>query len=327
MKRLFAGFLALLTILGLAPLASAQEYPNQPINVIVGFGAGGSADAVARMISEEAKKILGVEMLVQNRPGASATVGVSAVMTAKPDGYTIGATTDSPFLRAPHLLKLSFDPLNDTMPLVYYAYQRNFIVVNADSPFKTFQELLNFATANPGKLTFGHPGVPTTLYLGFAGIANEKGIDFSNVAFAGDAQTMQAVLGGHVMAAGISAGPSVAQLKAGKIRVLAIIDGTERMAEYRDVPTLAEFSKPENVIPSSGMIIFAPKGLPAPIVKRLEETFIKAAHTSTFKKWGEENQTFTLDKPVTGKELQDHLAAQNKRMGGLIDRLGLRPKS
>lgn len=326
MKRLCVGILALLMTVGATSWVSAQQYPDQPINVIVGFGAGGSADAVARMISEEAKKILGVEMLVQNRPGASATVGVSAVMTAKPDGYTIGATTDSPFLRAPHLLKLSFDPLNDTMPLVLYAYQRNFIVVNADSPFKSFQDLLNFATANPGKLTFGHPGVPTTLYLGFAGIANEKGIDFSNVAFAGDGQTMQAVLGGHVMAAGISAGPSVAQLKAGKIRLLAIIDGTERMSEYANVPTLSEFSKPENVIPSSGMLVFGPKGLPDPIAKKLEDTFIKAAHTSTFRKWGADNQTFTLDKPLTGKALRDHLAVQNKRMGELIGRLGLQPK-
>src|SRR5262249_47177702 len=150
---------------------------------------------------------------------------------------------------------------------------------------------------------------------------------FSSVAFGGDGQTMQAVLGGHVMAAGISAGPSVAQLKAGKIRLLAIIDGTQRMSEYPGVPTLAEFSKPENVIPSSGLLIFAPKGLPAAITKKLEDTFIKAAHATTFRKWGEENQTFVLDKPLTGKELHDYLADQNKRMGALIDRLRLRPKS
>ena len=315
------------TLLGiLAPPCVAQEYPTQPITAIVGFAAGGSADAASRIIAEEAKKILGVDILVQNRPGASATVGVSAVMTAKPDGYTIGATTDSPFLRAPHMLKLNFDPINDTEPLVFYAVQHNFILVREDSPFKTFADLLSYAKANPGKLTFGHAGIPTTLYLGFAGIANEQGINFGSIPFPGDGQTLVALLGGHVMAAGVSAGPSVPQLKAGKLRVLAVIDGTQRMDEYPQVPTLSEFSKPENVIPSPGMLIFGPKGMPPQVVKRLEDAFVRAANSEGFRKWGIENQTYALKKPLTGQELKEYLLAENRKMSGLIDRLGLRGK-
>ena len=324
MKALVA---ALCGLIAVCPgSTSAQDYPSQPITAVVGFAAGGSADAASRMITEEAKKHLGVDILVQNRPGASATVGVSAVMTAKPDGYTIGATTDSPFLRAPHMLKLNFDPINDTIPVVFYAVQHNFILVREDSPFKTFSDLLAFAKANPGKLTYGHAGIPTTLYLGFAGVANEMGITFGNVPFPGDAQTLAAVLGGHVMAAGVSAGPSVPQIRAGKLRVLAVIDGTVRMQEYEQVPTLSEFSKPENVIPSPGMLIFAPKGTPPQAIRRLEDAFVKAANSESFRKWGNENQTFPLAKPLTGKELKDYLDAENKKMGGLIDRLGLRGK-
>jgi tripartite-type tricarboxylate transporter receptor subunit TctC len=325
MKRLLQGIFGV--ALAMAAIgASAQTYPSQPITAIVGFAAGGSADAASRMISEEAKKILGADIVVVKKPGASATVGVSAVMTAKPDGYTIGATTDSPFLRAPHMLKLSFDPIADTTPLVFYAVQRNFIVVREDSPFKTFADLLKFAKDNPGKLTYGHAGVPTTLYLGFAGVANQLGIQFGNVAFPGDAQTLLAVLGGHVMAAGISAGPTIPQVKAGKVRVLAIIDGTKRMEEFPDVPTISEFSKPENVIASPGMIIFAPKNLPPEITKKLEDAYVRAAASENFRKWGAENQTFALAKPLTGNELKEYLAAESKKMSGLIDRLDLRPK-
>jgi len=306
--------------------AAGQSYPAQPITAIVGFAAGGSADATSRVIADEAKKILGVDIVVQNKPGASATVGVSAVMTAKPDGYTIGATTDSPFLRAPHMLKLNFDPIADTTPLVFYAVQRNFIVVREDSPFKTFDDLLKFAKDNPGKLTFGHAGVPTTLYLGFAGIANQLGIKFGNVPFPGDAQTLLAVLGGHVMAAGISAGPTMPQIKAGKVRALAVIDGTKRMEEFPDVPTMSEFSKPENVIASPGMVIFGPKSMPPEVVKKLEDAFVRAANSEGFKKWGNDNQTYALARPLTGSELKEYLAAESKKMSALIDRLDLRAK-
>jgi len=326
MKRYLVLLLAMFMVIAQALPVSAQEYPTQPITAIVGFAAGGSADAASRVISEEAKKFLGVDILVQNRPGASATVGVSAVMTARPDGYTIGATTDSPFLRAPHMLKLNFDPINDTEPLVFYAVQHNFILVREDSPFKTFPELLAYAKANPGKLTFGHAGIPTTLYLGFAGIAHEQSITFGNVAFPGDGQTLAALLGGHVMAAGVSAGPSVPQIRAGKLRVLAVIDGTQRMEEYPQVPTLSEFSKPENVIPSPGMLIFGPKGMPPQVVKKIEDAYVRAANSEGFRKWGAENQTYPLKKPLTGQELKDYLIAENKKMSGLIDRLGLRGK-
>jgi tripartite-type tricarboxylate transporter receptor subunit TctC len=317
---------ALLAGLVLAVPAAAQDYPTQPITAIVGFAAGGSADAASRVIAEEAKKILGVDILVQNKPGASATVGVSAVMTARPDGYTIGATTDSPFLRAPHMLKLSFDPINDTEPLVFYAVQRNFILVREDSPFKTFRDLLDFAKANPGKLIYGHAGVPTTLYLGFAGVANELGINFGNVAFPGDGQTLVALLGGHVMAAGVSAGPSVPQIRAGKLRPLAVIDGTQRMEEFPQAPTLSEFSKPENVISSPGMLIFGPKGMPPAVTRKLEDAFVRAAGSEAFRKWGAENQTHPLQRPLTGQELKTFLLAEHRKMGGLIDRLGLRGK-
>jgi tripartite-type tricarboxylate transporter receptor subunit TctC len=317
---------AVVALAGVVSLAGAQEYPTQPITAVVGFAAGGTTDAANRVASEEAKKALGVEIATLNKPGANTTVAISYVISAKPDGYTIGTSADTGFLRAPHMMKLSFDPINDTTPIVYYATSKNFIIVNADSPFRTIQDVLAYARANPGKLTYGNTGFGSSLYLGFAGLATEQGLTFGNVVFPGDGQALLAVMGGHVMVAGISAGPAVPQIKAGKVRVLAITDGTQRLPEYPDVPTLSEFTRPENVMPSLGLLVFGPKGLPPNIVRKIEDAYIKAARSEAFAKWAAENQVYPMAKPLVGAELKEYLTTQNHKMGALIDRLGLRGK-
>jgi tripartite-type tricarboxylate transporter receptor subunit TctC len=327
MKSLLSALvLTTAALVGASTAALAQDYPTQPITAVVGFAAGGTTDAANRLVADEAKKILGTEILVQNKPGANTTVAISFIISAKPDGYTIGTSADTGFLRAPHMMKLAFDPIADTTPIVFYARSHNFIVVREDSPFKTFRDLLDYAKANPGKLTYGNTGFGSSLYLGFAGVANEMGLTFGNVVFPGDAQVLLAVLGGHVMAGGLSAGPAVPQVKAGKVRVLAVTDGTQRLDDYPQVPTLSEFSKPENVMPSLGLIVFGPKGLPPHVVRRLEDAFIRAAHSEAFRKWGADNQVYPLKKPLTGDELRQYLVTENRKMGELIDRLGLRGK-
>jgi tripartite-type tricarboxylate transporter receptor subunit TctC len=322
-------FLALmfgLAMLVLAAPASAQKYPSQPINAVIGFAAGGQTDAANRLASEEAKKILNVDILSQNKPGANTTVAISFVIGAKPDGYTIGTSADTGFLRAPHMMKLSFDPIADTTPIVYYARSNNMILVNEDSPFKTLDDLLSFAKANPGKLTYGNTGIGSSLYLGFATLAKERGLDFSNVVFPGDSQALLSLLGGHVMAVGISAGPAISQIKAGKIRALAITDGNQRLAQFPNVPTLSEFTKPENVMPSLGLIVYGPKNMPADIVSKLADAYGRAAHTDAFKQWGVANQVTPMEKPLVGEPLVKYLQTENKKMGEIIDRLDLRGK-
>jgi tripartite-type tricarboxylate transporter receptor subunit TctC len=324
--RCFLFRASILLLGGVAAVATAQEYPTQTITAVVGFAAGGTTDAANRLASDEAKKSLGVDIATINKPGANTTVAISYVISAKPDGYTIGTSADTGFLRAPHMMKLSFDPIADTTPIVYYATSKNFIIVNADSPFKKFEDVIAYAKANPGKLTYGNTGFGSSLYLGFAGLAAEQGLTFGNVVFPGDGQALLAVLGGHVMMAGISAGPAVPQIKAGKIRVLAITDGTQRLPDYPNVPTLSEFTKPENVMPSLGLLVFGPKGLPPNVVRKLEDAYIKAAHSEAFAKWAADNQVYPMAKPLVGAELKAYLLSENKKMGALIDRLELRGK-
>jgi tripartite-type tricarboxylate transporter receptor subunit TctC len=329
MAKLINGLLALVS--GLAPLAlaasaSGQSYPSQPINAVVGFAPGGLTDAANRMASEEAKKILKVDIVTQNKAGANTTVAISYIIGAKPDGYTIGTSADTGFLRAPHMMKLSFDPIADTTPIVYYARSNNLILVNEDSAFKTLNDLLDYTKRNPGKLTYGNTGIGSSLYLGFAILAKERGLEFANVVFPGDSQALLALLGGHVIAIGISAGPAMPQIKAGKIRALAIADGTQRLKQFPDVPTLSEFTKPENVMPSLGLIVFGPKNLPADIVGKIADAYGRAANTEAFKQWGAANQVQPMEKPLVGEALADYLKAENKKMGEIVDRLQLRGK-
>jgi len=201
--------------------------------VVCGYAAGGLTDSSTRVIWEEAKKFLGVGVLVQNKPGASGMVGISYIISsARPDGYTLGAATDSDYLRSPHMLKLNFNPIKDTLPLIIYASTNNFIVVPKDSPLKTFKDLIDFAKANPGKLTYGHAGLGSAMYMAFAGVAQQLGLNVGYVTFPGDAPNLLAALGGHVMSAGISAAPCVPQIKAGKLRALAVTNGEERIEAH-----------------------------------------------------------------------------------------------
>jgi tripartite-type tricarboxylate transporter receptor subunit TctC len=326
MKRtLMYFFMAGFFVTGFSALILAQEYPTQPITMVAGTVPGGLPDVAGRVLADEAKKLLGVDILVINKPGATQTVGASYVISKPPDGYTLGVATDAPFVRAPHMMALNFDPIKDSLPIIIFANMHSFIVTRADSPFRTFKEVIDFARENPGKLTYGDGGIGTNYYLGFAGLALQMGFKFTHIPHGGDAPTTVALLGGHIMVAGISGGICVPQIKAGKMRLLAVADGIERLEAFPQVPTFYEFSG--DVIPSPGLIIFGPKGLPLPIVKKLEDAFSKASQSPAFKKWALDNEVYPLKKFITGQELRDYLEAEYKKTGELYRRLGVKPQS
>ncbi len=145
-------------VAGLAAVAFSQDYPTKTITMEVGMEPGGIVDVATRVLSEETKKVLGQDILIENKPGASHMVAGSYVVASKPDGYILFSATDAPFIRVPHMLKLKFDPIAETTPIIFYGIFTHFIVVPADSPFKTLKDMLTFAKQNPEKLTFGNPG-------------------------------------------------------------------------------------------------------------------------------------------------------------------------
>jgi tripartite-type tricarboxylate transporter receptor subunit TctC len=318
-----------LVALGFAGPAVSQDYPAKAISMVIGMDPGGVVDAASRVLSEEAKKVLGQDILVENKPGASHMVAGGYVVSSKPDGYVVWGSTDAPFIRVPHMMKLKFDPIKETTPIIFYGIFTHFVVVPADSPFKTLKDMLTFAKENPMKLTFGNPGFGTVPHLTMAGMDLETGLKVSHVPFAGENKEIAALLGGHLMAAGIAIESCIAQVQAGQLRAIAVLQGDRRLSAFPDIPTLKEVAKDFGMKSSviyPGLMMSAPKGLPEPIVKKLAAAFDAGRKSAPFQKFAQEKYIFQDGMPLVGKALHDHLENGYKDTGELLQKLGIQKK-
>jgi len=321
--------LGVFLMIALATPAISQDYPSKTITAVVGMEPGGIVDVATRVLVDDAKKLLGQEILVENKPGASHMVAGSYVVVSKPDGYTLWSSTDAPFVRMPHMMKLKFDPIAETTPIIFYGIFTHFILVPAESPFKTLKDMLTFAKENPGKLTFGNPGFGMVPHMAMAGMEIETGLKVSQVPFAGEAKEIAALLGGHLMAAGIAIESSISQVKAGKLRALGILQGEERVSAFPDIPTLKEAAKEfgmKTAVTYPGLMVSGPKGLPEPIVKKLVTAFDTARKSAGFQKYAKETYIFQDKMPLTGEALRNHLNRGYKESGDLVEKLGIQKK-
>lgn len=273
MIRRFALALAVGMVAVAAPIAAfAQTYPTKPITLIVPWPAGGSSDIAMRAIADAASKTLGQPVVVDNKPGASGTLGPATMAaTGKPDGYVLSQIPIS-VIRIPFMQKTSFDTIKDFTYIAQLTGYTFGITVKADSPYKTWADVVKFAKENPGKLTYGTPGTGTSLHIGMEMIAAKEGIKVTQVPFKGAAETNAAVLGGHTMLQVNSSGwkPLV---EAGQLRLLAIWTA-ERSSIWKDAPTLKELGYP--YVFDSPFGVAGPKGLDPAIVKTLSAAFKKA---------------------------------------------------
>lgn len=328
-KKVFSSLLAVLFVMGTAAIAFSQDFPTKAVTMVCGMDPGGVVDVATRILVEGSKKPLGQDILVENKPGASHMVAASYVVKSKPDGYTLFPSTDAPFIRVPHMMKLQFDPLKEMTPITFFGIFTHFIVVPADSPFKTLKDMLTYAKQNPDKLTFGNPGFGTVPHLTMAGMALETKLKFSHVPFAGENKEIAALLGGHLMAAGIAIESCIAQVQAGKLRALAMMQGDNRISAFPDIPTLKEVAKEFGMKSSviyPGLMIAGPKGLPDPIVKKLVDVFDAGRKSPGFQKYAKEKYIFQDNMPITGQALKDHLAKGYKETGDLITALEIKKK-
>jgi len=298
------------------------DYPNRPIQVLIGYAPGGSTDVLLRSLAQEARKYLGQEMLIINKPGAAGTAAASQVATARPDGYTLGASPSSTFTSAPFFLDLSIDLLKESTPIFSFAQFHVAILVKPDSPFNTLKDLLDYAKQNPGKVTYGHPGVSTRPHLVMAAIANHDGIKMNLMPFPGDAPTVTALLGGHVTAAGCSGGGWVPHVEAGTLRPLALTE-QERSDLFPKIPTIVELGYPYPI----PLVVFlhGPRGLPEPVVKKLEDAVSKASQTPVFKEVAAKN-VLSAKKNMGREELSRFLQSEKEKTGDIVQKLGLAKK-
>jgi tripartite-type tricarboxylate transporter receptor subunit TctC len=248
----------------------AQEFPVRPVTLIVPWPAGGSTDIAMRALATSTEKHLGQPIVVENKPGASGTLGASAMINAKPDGYTITQIPITVF-RYPHMAQVGYDPLADLTYIIGISGYTFGVVVRADAPWKTWQELVAYAKANPGKLSYGTPGANTSLHVTMEDIAQRDGLQWVQVPYKGNAESMTALLGGHIQAAADSTGWG-SHVDAGKMRLL-VTWGDKRTRRWPDVPTLKELGY--DIVSNSPYGIAGPKGMDPKVAKVLHDAFRK----------------------------------------------------
>jgi tripartite-type tricarboxylate transporter receptor subunit TctC len=243
------------------------DYPARPIRLIVPSAPGSPPDVAARAISERLASALGKPVIVENRPGATGTIGLAEIAKAPPDGYTIGSLS-MPYTVAPNLYaKLAYDTARDLAPVRQLVWSSQLLVVRAGSPWRSLDDLLAAARANPGSLTFssGPPGV--TSHLVGEMLKLRAGIDIRAIPFKGSMEGLAAVMGGQTDFMFTPTGNAIGPVKSGKLRPLATATPA-RLAAYPDVPTMAELGYPGFDVRDWHGIV-APAGTPKPIVARL----------------------------------------------------------
>lgn len=294
-----------------------ESYPTKPITVVIRSGAGGMADTMTRLICKVAEKELGQPIVCENRTGAGGVVGTSYVLKSKPDGYTLGASTTAPYINSPHMERVPYNPLTDvTDILVYFKYTHAFCV-KTDSPWKTFEEVIDYARKNPGKFTYGAAGVGVTQHIVMERIAMKEGIKWSLVPFKSGTEPVVACLGGHINA--VAQGPAdvFQHIEAGKLRLLLALNDN-RWAIASKIPTVQE---KYGFYGLSLQSIFAPKGIPDPIKEKLHNAFRKAMNDSSYI---EAAKSLNVDIfYMSGKDYENLWKSQYDEMGRIIRDLGL----
>jgi len=303
-KRLFVVLMAVVwTPMVFQSYCLAQTFPTRLVTIWVGFPPGGSTDTLTRVLAEATEKRLGQKIVVINKPGAGGAVAASLLAKEKPDGYILGSYPDTPVTRAPHLRDLDYDPFRDLSHIIRVGLYKNAFVVRADSPFKKWRDVVEWAKKNPGQLTFGNPGAGTTPHIIMAKVALVEGFTYKTVPFAGDTPNVSALLGGHVM---IAAGSSLSwrpHVDAKTLRVLLVVE-KEGLDYAPDAPTFEKVNY--HFEPPTSLILCAPKGIPDPIRETLEKAFMEGIKSKEFRAVAEKNELI-LREPLTGKSLNDFL--------------------
>ena len=271
--KLFAYLLAL----GSA-LACAQEYPSKPVRMVVGFPPGGGTDVVARILAPRLSELLGQPIVIDNRPGATGTVAAGQVAKSAPDGYTIMMGHVSVNAIAPSLFaNLPYDVSRDFAPIALAAAVPHLVVVHPSLPVKTLKELIAYAKARPGQLTFPSAGNGSMPHLAGEAFQIFAGVKLLHVPYKGSGQSMQDLLGGQHLVAFDTMPASAPHVRSAKLRAVAV-STAQRVPSFPEVPTAEEAGVPGYVV-ITWYGVFAPAGTPGAIVNRLHAEMVKAMQT------------------------------------------------
>lgn len=305
---------AFLCIIGFAlAVTDACAQSARTIKIVVPFAAGGGADILARLLSEQITRTQGVTVVVENRPGAGTVIGTEAVARAAPDGSTLLIGGNS-FVINPNLRKVNYDPLTSFEPICHLTRSPNVIAVNSASPYRTLADLINAARANPGKMSMAFNGPATSQHIGFEMFRRIAKVDMTPVPFGGAAPAVNSLVGNHVTSLFVSYPAAGAQAKAGSLRLLAVAS-RERIETLPDLPTIAEagFGALEEEV-WFGLV--APAKTPTERLSQLANWFVSAVKASEIKSKLAVQELYPAG--VCGAEFAAYLREKSAAYGHII---------
>lgn len=277
--------LTALLLASLVPQTFADTWPSKPVKIIVPYGPGGAVDVAIRKMAQKLNEQTGQSFFVENKAGATGTIGIQMVTKAEPDGYTLMAN-DTTYALLPHIFKkLPFDHGTDLVPVGAFAFTPMALAVHANAKYKTLRELVADAKAQPNKISYGSGGAGTTPHFASEALGIASGANFMHIPFKGAAEATQAVLSGTIDMQIASTTGLMPNVRGGKLRLLAV-SGDKRVASLPDVPTFAEAGVAWNgVVNWTGL--WAPKGTSAAVLNRLQKEIATAMATPDMKAFAE----------------------------------------
>ena len=280
--RRWALAICALSALGVSPTL-AQDYPSRPIKIIVPFSPGGAVDGPTRIVAQELSKRLGQQVVVENRPGAGATIGSEAVAKSPADGYTLLLASQTNAISATLYSQLKFHPLDDFAPIMLIGREPGVLVVHPSLPVQTIQELMNYIRERPGQLDYASSGNGSGQHLFAALFLSQTGLKMNHVPYRGSGQATTDLLGGQVMVSFPGIAGMLGHIKAGKLRALAVTSAN-RSPQLPDVPTIGESAVP-GYTAYVWLGLMAPKGTPPAIIDKLHRELLSTMVTPEVKSY------------------------------------------
>ena len=316
-----AAVVAFLLTMAVAPAARADEYPTRPVTLIVPYTPGGSTEILARITAQKLEQRLGKPVIVENKPGAGTVIGSTAVAQSTPDGYTLLMATPTPMAINVAVHKsLPYDPAVDFIPLGMVASAPFFLIVNPELPVNSVKELIAYAKANPGKLSYGSGGVGAPHHLYMELFKSMTGTEMAHVPYKGSLPALDDVVGGHIQLMFCDIPPAAGMVAAGKVRALGV-STRERIAAYPDVPTVAEAGVPSFDVAGWFMIV-APAKTPRAIVDKLHDELLNVMASPDVKERIIKLSLVPLPTPSVA-DMQSFVKSEIVRWGKIVQQAGI----
>jgi tripartite-type tricarboxylate transporter receptor subunit TctC len=312
----------LLCLVALVMPVQAQDYPNRPVRMIVAFPPGGAVDLTGRILGKHLQDALGQPVVIDNKPGAGGIIASEAAAKAKPDGYTLYLSDNSPFVINPLTYRsLPYDALNDFAPVSLIAYTTHVLVVNAELvPANNLAEFVAFVKANPGRVDYASSGTGGAHHLSMELFKSAAGLEMSHIPYKGGAPALQDVVGGRVHAMFSSISTFVPQRKTGKLKAFAV-GSANRSAIVPDIPTLSELGY-RGVDAQSWFGVVAPRDIPVEVNQHLQRAFATVTRLPAF---AEQLASTGLEPyPGTPEQFRALIKRDIDSFGPVIRRLNLR---